>query len=198
MKIYGSYTSPFVRHCRILLSELQRCAKDKARAAIDCEFIETDLKASTTLSPTQKVPYLVDGDLILSDSSSIIKHLREISGQRFMSDIREYDLFCMVNTILDATVNVFFIERIDGLKPCDSQYLQRHQNRVASALAEINQRTLPTTLPLGDGHIRLACYLDWALFRDRISLTGLNNLAAFLTRARAWDIFASTAPPQGA
>jgi len=194
MKLYGSYTSPFVRHCRIVLLELQQCDNNKATPPISCEFIETDLKASAKLSPTQKVPYLVDADLSLSDSNSIIKYLRERSGGSFMNDIREYDLFCMVNTLLDATVNVFFMERVDGLKPCDSQYLQRQQNRIESALKDINQLTLPTALPLNDGQIRLACYLDWALFRQRIHLDEFETLQQFLTLARRWDIFTQTTP----
>ena len=38
MKLYGSYTSPFVRHCRIVLLETQQ----------SCEFIETDQTSSAT------------------------------------------------------------------------------------------------------------------------------------------------------
>lgn len=47
MELYGSYTSPFVRHCRIALLQTQQ----------DCQFIETDAQQSATLSPTKKVPY---------------------------------------------------------------------------------------------------------------------------------------------
>lgn len=192
MKIYGSFTSPFVRHCRIALVQA------KQDHGLECEFIETDHAASAGLSPTQKVPYLVDGDIALTDSASILKHLRDKSGQSFMSDVCDYDLFCMVNTVLDASVNVFFIERLDGLKPSDSKYLQRHQDRIGSALKEMNELALPTALPLTDGQIRLACYLDWALFRDRITLDGLANLQAFLELARSWAVFSDTAPPEGA
>ena len=32
MKLFGSYTSPYVRHCRIVL----------AQNGQDCEFVETD------------------------------------------------------------------------------------------------------------------------------------------------------------
>lgn len=193
MKIYGSFTSPFVRHCRIALAQVQS-SRD-----LPCEFIETDQVASATLSPTQKVPYLVDGDLTLSDSSAILKYLRESSGEAFLQDIRDYELFCMVNTVLDASVNVFFMERLDGFKAADSKYLTRHNNRINSALKEMNNLDLPLQVndkqPLSDGHIRLACYLDWAVFRRRIALDGLDNLNRFLHAARQWPVFSETAPP---
>ena len=41
------------------------------------EFIETDQSQSAELSPTKKVPFLQDGDIVLSDSSSILKYIRE-------------------------------------------------------------------------------------------------------------------------
>ena len=54
MKIYGSFTSPFVRHCRIVLLE----------TGLTCEFIEVDATQSAQISPTKKVPLLVDGDIL--------------------------------------------------------------------------------------------------------------------------------------
>lgn len=196
MQIYGSFTSPFVRHCRIALAQAQQ------RVNLECEFIETDQAASAKLSPTQKVPYLVDGDLTLSDSTAILKYLREKSAGTFLHDIRDCELFCMVNTVLDASVNVFFMERLDGLKAADSKYLTRHNNRIHSALKEMNSLELPQLIndqqPLSDGHIRLACYLDWALFRHRITLDRLDNLNNFLQAARQWPVFANTAPPADA
>lgn len=191
MKIYGSFTSPFVRHCRIALAQIQ------SQHDLPCEFIETDQTASALLSPTQKVPYLIDGDLKLSDSSSILKYLREMSGATFLADIRDYELFCMVNTVLDASVTVFFMERFDGLKAANSKCLTRHNNRINSALKEMNSLNLPTVNSdesLTDGQLRLACYLDWALFRDRITLDGLDNLKQFLHNVRQIPVFSATAP----
>ena len=106
MKLYGSYTSPFVRHCRIALLE----------TGLACEFIETDQAGSAAKSPTKRVPFLEDGDVFLTDSSSILKHIREKAGTAFLSSASELDLFAMVNTALDATVNLFFLER-DHLPP---------------------------------------------------------------------------------
>ncbi|WP_339615979.1 glutathione S-transferase family protein [uncultured Gilvimarinus sp.] len=184
MKLYGSYTSPFVRHCRIALLE----------SGLEFELIETDNKASAQQSPTQKVPFLQDGDIALTDSTAIVKYTREKSGHTYFADISEYDGFCLVNTSLDACVNLFFLER-DGIGAEQSSYLQRQQARVDSTLSELNQMPLPMGAPYGDMAIRLACYLAWGLYRQRLSLEAYPNLENFLQQINDYQPFAATAPP---
>jgi glutathione S-transferase len=196
MKLYGSYTSPFVRHCRIALLEGQ------AQGSLECEFIETDIVGSGKLSPTKKVPFLQDinqgVEVELTDSASILMYLREQSGQAFFNDASDFNLFCNVNTVLDASVNLFFLELKDNILPTEGSYLERHQERVLSALSYFNESQYSSQAPFTDGELRLACFLDWGLFRKRISLEGLDNLQALLNAARNYDVFSNTAPPEGA
>ena len=196
MKLYGSYTSPFVRHCRIALLEGQ------AQGTLECEFIETDIVSSGKLSPTKKVPFLTDSkdskEIELTDSASILMYLREQSGQTFFNDATDFNLFCNVNTVLDASVNLFFLELKDNILPTEGSYLERHRERVLSALTYFNESKYSTQAPFTDGELRLACFLDWGLFRNRISLEGLENLQALLNAAREYDVFSQTAPPVGA
>lgn len=196
MKLYGSFTSPFVRHCRIALLEGQ------AQGTLECEFIETDIVSSGKLSPTKKVPFLTDSkdskEIELTDSASILMYLREQSGQTFFNDATDFNLFCNVNTVLDASVNLFFLELKDNILPTEGSYLERHRERVISALTYFNESKYSTQAPFTDGELRLACFLDWGLFRNRISLEGLENLQALLNAAREYDVFSQTAPPVGA
>ena len=196
MKLYGSYTSPFVRHCRIALLEGQ------LNGNLACEFIETDADSSAKLSPTKKVPFLQDQkagkDIGLTDSASILMYLREQSGKSFLKDAQDFNLFCNVNTVLDAAVNLFFLEKFDKITPEQSSYLTRHRDRVESALLHMNESSYSSQAPFTDGELRLACFLDWGLFRNRINIDGLNNLQALLKAARSFDIFSQTAPPIGA
>ena len=184
MKLYGSYTSPFVRHCRIALLE----------TGLACEFIETDQASSATQSPTQRVPFLEDGELFLTDSSSILKHIREKAGATFLSSTSELDKFAMVNTALDATVNLFFLAR-DGVDLQAYEYTRRQAARVESSLEELNALTLPVQAPYTDVSLRLACYLYWGLFRKRINIDAHENLQQFLTGISKYPPFADTAPP---
>jgi glutathione S-transferase len=185
MKIYGSFTSPFVRHCRIALIE----------TGLAFEFIETDAVQSAEISPTKKVPLLVDGEITLTDSSSILRYLREKSGAAFMDDIADFEIFNMTNTVMDACVNIFFLEKFDAIKSEQSSYLSRQQARVLSGLIALNESSIEAQLPLPDGLLRLACFLDWGVYRSRIELKKLTNLTRLLDLARTDENFIKTAPP---
>ncbi|ACE83845.1 glutathione S-transferase [Cellvibrio japonicus] len=185
MKLYGSYTSPFVRHCRIVLLETAQA----------CEFIETDQAGSAVQSPTKRVPFLADGDVFLTDSSSIIQYLREKAGQAFCADARELDQLCLVNTALESCVNLFFLER-DGVVIAQVPYLQRQAARIESALAELNQFNLPDHAPYNDVQLRLACFMGWAKLRKRVDFSGYGNLEQFYQGAQGYTHFQATQPPQ--
>jgi glutathione S-transferase len=184
MKLYGSYTSPFVRHCSIALLE----------ANFAFEFIETDQAASAYQSPTKRVPFLQDGDVFLTDSSSILRYIREKSGAPFLASINEHNDFCIVNTALDATVNLFFLER-DGVDLQAYDYTKRQAARIETSLAELNGYTFPTQAPFNDVHLRLACFLAWGLFRKRLTLDVHENLKRFLANINQYQPFAETTPP---
>lgn len=185
MKLYGSYTSPFVRHVRIVLLETNQ----------DCEFIETDQAGSTAKSPTQRVPFLEDGDVFLTDSASITKYLREKAGQDYCKTAKELDDVCLVNTLMDATVNLFFIKR-DGVDISGIPYLQRQAARIQSTLTELNQQPWPTSAPYNDAQIRLACFIGWAKLRKQIDFSLYPNLDAFFASANQHPHFQATQPPQ--
>jgi glutathione S-transferase len=190
MKLFGSYTSPFVRHCRLVLLETH----------LTCEFIETDTSASAAQSPTQRVPFLQDknaqGDTIfLTDSLSIVKYLREKAGQVFCRDARELDKFCLVSTLMDATVNLFFIKR-DGVDINAIPYLQRQAARIDTTLAELNQLPLPSCAPYNDAELRLACFIGWAKLRAQVDFSRFNKLETFYTNCLNYPAFAQTKPPQ--
>ncbi len=186
MKLYGSYTSPFVRHVRIVLLE----------TAQNVEFVETDQAGSTAKSPTQRVPFLEDGEVFLTDSASITKYLREKAGQDYCRTAQELDDLCLVNTVMDATVNLFFIRR-DGVDITAVPYLQRQAARIQSTLAELNQQQWPISTPYNDAQIRFACFIGWAKLRNQIDFSPYKNLETFYANILGYDHFVATQPPQG-
>lgn len=183
MRLFGSHTSPYVRHCRIVLDQ----------TGLDCELVETDYAQSAELSPTSRVPFLLAGDLMLTDSASILRYLREMAGQSFCPDIRDFDRFLLVNTAMDSAVNLFLLER-DGLSPSTSPYLARQQRRVEKSLDEL-ERGLDGLDPAGsDGALRMGCFLSWGLFRERISLQAHPALAQFRADFESDPNIAATHP----
>ena len=185
MELFGSFTSPFVRHCRIALLEEQ----------FEFEFVETDGEASAAQSPTKRVPFLKDGDIQLTDSSSILKHVREKAGEPFLQDLQDYERYCLANTVLDSCVNLFLLER-HGLSADANPYLQRQSQRIESGLSELNQHLFSEQAPYSDSELRLACFLDWGLFRERIQLEEHSQLASFLEQLNQYPPFAKTSPPR--
>lgn len=187
MELYGSYTSPFVRHCRIALLE----------SGQPFTFVETDAAGSAKLSPTQKVPFLKykegSAEKMLTDSSAILKKIREQSGKPFFKDVQEFNNYCTANTLLDTAINLFYLEK-ENLTPKTSTYLSRQQSRMESGLAELNKLNFASAAPWNDAEIRIACFLDWALFRQRITLDAYPKLAAFVQNIRSYPHFAATVP----
>lgn len=186
MKLYGSYTSPFVRHCRVALAPLIQAG--------EVQFIEADYAMSADLSPTAKVPFLVDDDLTLTDSSSIVKYAREKMGSGFLTDLGDYEIFTLANTLLDATVNVFLFEN-EGIAADTIPYLQRQNRRIETSLAALNRWVKPTLGITTDGQLRCACYIDWAMFRKRADFSPYPNLLALVAAANENADFTTTAPP---
>lgn len=186
MQLHGTYTSPFVRHCRIALIETGQ----------DFELVETDYEQSARLAPARRVPFLHDGELVLNDSLSILKYVRERAGQRFLPDVRDADLFALTDTALDTAINLFLLEK-DGLTPNHAPYLARQAGRVSDildALEETMASTGAKTDDWSDGELRLGCFLGWGLFRERLTLDRHPALAAHLERLQAYPAFTETAP----
>lgn len=187
MQLHGSYTSPYVRHCRIALQQ----------TGLQHKLIDTDYQQSMAMSPSGKVPFLRDGELLLTDSSSILRHVRERGGQPFCPDISDYDLYLLASTALDSAVNLFLLER-DGVTPATSDYLKRQQQRISQCLQHMDQMMQPQLpnlqAPFTDGVLRIGCFLSWALFRKRLSIGVHPNLQALLQKLDQYPLFAATHP----
>jgi glutathione S-transferase len=190
MQLHGSYTSPYVRHCRIALQQ----------SGLQHELINTDYQQSMAQSPTAKVPFLRDGDLLLTDSTSILRHVRERSGQSFCSDIKDFDLYLLASTALDSAVNLFLLER-DDVTPASSDYLKRQQQRIQQCLQHMDQIMQPLLSglqePFTDGVLRVGCFLSWALYRERLGIAGQANLQKLMQQLDEYASFAATHPSIG-
>ena len=195
MKLYGVRTSPYVRHARVAL----------AQSGLDWELEQVTLD-TIGQSPTLRVPFLTDGKLTLSDSSVIVRYVREQSGQPYLTTIADHELFAVATSVLDTAVNVYLMNIGDsadlagvptgtsttGFDP--KTYFERQQERITVGIQELERCQLSFSQPYTDGEIRLACLLDWAAYRDTIDLSGKDNLCRFLAEIRTWPPFAETAP----
>ncbi|MGM0481777.1 MAG: glutathione S-transferase family protein [Pseudomonadota bacterium] len=189
MELFGSYTSPYVRHIRIALAETKT----------DFSFTETDYAMSAKLSPAMKVPFIHHKELRLHDSSSILKYVREKAGERYFLDNKDYDQYCLVNTALDACINIFLLGK-EKVTPENNQYLRREQQRVNAILAVMDSKKHAVAYegphPFSDGELRLGCFLSWGLFRQRFSLSEYPQLQEFIDKLNDYPTFADTHPDE--
>ncbi|MGX5915524.1 glutathione S-transferase N-terminal domain-containing protein [Aliidiomarina sp. Khilg15.8] len=185
MKLFGSYTSPYVRHCRIALLQTET----------KFEFLETDYTQSAKGSPAQRVPYLQHEGMQLHDSASILKYIRFRAEQPFCASCESFDYFCLVNAALDSTVNLFLLEN-SGVDIHTNNYTQRQASRIESVLQALEERAAEG-LEWDDAGIRLACFIDWASFRKRLNFDKYPALLQWLDDANQDRIFTSTKPPAG-
>ena len=195
MKLYGVRTSPYVRHARVALTQ----------SNLEWELEQVTLD-TIGKSPTLRVPLLIDGNLTLSDSSVIVRYIREQSGQDFLATVADHELFALATSVLDTAVNVYLMNIGDsadlaevpagasaiGFDP--KTYFERQQERIPVGMQELEHCQLSSSQPYTDGEIRLACLLDWAAYRGTIDLSGKDNLCRFLNEIRMWQPFAETAP----
>ena len=185
MKLFGSFTSPYVRHCRIALMQ----------SGLDWEMVELDIHSSKDpATPTMRVPFLEDGALKLTDSTPIVKYIREKSGHSFIPDVSDLDRYCLANTLLDTAINLFLLER-SGLDLDGNVYTRRQLQRVERILNELDTAPLPLPGELGDADYRVAVGVAWGQFRNRFSIDAHPNLQRLLEIAGQDEIFMETAPP---
>ena len=111
-----------------------------------------------------------------------------------MENVTEMEQYQLANTTLDSAINLFLLEK-EGQTPDNNGYLERQSNRVTTSLAALNSMKFAMGQPFNTPTIRVACLLDWGLYRQRFSLDGLDNLQFILQQLRDWQIFADTAPP---
>jgi len=184
IKLHGSLTSPFVRHCRIALIEQNMAF----------EFVPTDYAGSAAQTPTARVPFLHCNDGVFSDSSSILHWIRLQGHRLFLSSPKGTELYCLANTVLDTAINLFLLEK-DGLTPENVPYLKRQADRVSSSLASLNEQPLKLKGTPNDAEWRVACALDWGRYRNRFDIKSLPNLQRFMKEIANFDAFTKTAPP---
>ena len=185
VKLFGSYTSPFARHVRIALQE----------SLLPFEFIETSFDDSAEQSPTKKVPFLKDGNITLSDSTSILRYIREKAGNLFLTDIMQLELYCLINTLADSAINLVILEK-NGLDTQTNAYCTRQAARIQDGLDNLNHRQLSKENMDIDSYWRLMCFLDYGLFRHAFNLESRPHLRALLDNAHNNVLFKSTEPPR--
>lgn len=169
IRLYGSFTSPFVRRVRYVAQILGLTYQQ-----IDTmtEKGQAELRSKT---PLWKVPFVEVDGIQLWDSHAIIDYLIEKNGTgdlRIPSDSekwRESNILHAIDTAVESSINVFYLSK-DGITASQSSYIKKQQDRVHSILewVKTNLRGNHFTSDKRMGLTELALFtsLDWMQFRN--------------------------------
>ena len=124
-----------------------------------------------------------------------INTLIHLSIHRYIDSLIDTSIDPSIDTLIDTSINLFLLE-LEGFTPEQIKYLGRHKRRVEIGLTELNRRFDPQQGVVRDSELRCSCFLDWALFRNRINLDGLDNLKGLLEAANKVPEFAATPLPR--
>ena len=178
MKLYGSYTSPYVRRLRILLAQT-----DYELVTVD--VFGKDRAMLTKLSPTVKIPMLVDehqGEpLVLNDSGLIYRYLVENKGFTGLSYAQQ-NLLTVIDACNESLVNMMIMRRsdIDGSQDKLFFTIQRDRQQASFDLLEqeVGQGKFAQWNYLS---ISLLVLMEWVQFRQLYDFSNYPNLLQFLS-----------------
>lgn len=167
MQLLGSNASPFVRRIRLLLEDKDYEYK---QLKVFTEEGQAELKKVT---PTRRVPVLIDGSQTFIDSYLITKYL---SNKTFDLDY-EKDLL-LINEGNDAAIHLFQLRFFETDKNWENTFSRNLLRRMEDVLKYFESQDLSQW---GIREQWLYCFVDWLSFRDIIKWEEeFQNLANFL------------------
>ena len=199
MKLYGSFTSPYARKCRIVVKE----------KSLDCEFIEEKPGDADTrfsqLNPLGKVPVLeISNDQALYDSPVIVEYLDQLSGAPLIPAIGQdrWDVqrwHALADGMMDAVVaRLIEINRPEQYRMDEA--IEKQERKIAAALGSLNRAAHKREFLVGEAYsmadlgIGVALeYIDFRYphdWRDRFP-----ELAFWLASISVRPAFRETVPP---
>lgn len=197
LRIYGTHTSPYVRRVRIVALEL----------GLEHELVDTmtdaGLAALKAVTPIWKVPVVELDGMPVFDSVVINEALLRIHGHGPLAahgptDLALRNAMTVIDGALDSLINCLYLAR-DGVTPEQAAYLQKHQDRAASAMAWLDARTndgwLTPTKSFGLAEIGLCTALGWMRFRNTYAIERHANLLRCFERHAERPSLAATRPP---
>jgi len=175
MKLIGTDASPYARRIRMWALE-NNC---------DLEFVTLNIfseEGRPTLAnnnPARKVPILVDGDLTLGDSNTILRYLLKKTAKPDLTWSQE-QLLTIVNACNDSLVEMVLCKRSGFDTQSDKLFFNLQNERIAETLSYLNTHLADDEFKSCEYlNISLYCLLDWICFRELTDFSQHSELVAF-------------------
>ena len=188
--LYGSKTSPFVRRIRILMDQISHEFKELSI------FEEQDASLLKMINPVNQIPVLVDRENTIWDSRVIFNYLNSI--HRFQNmDWKDENQLTAIDGALNSGVSLLLMKR-SGINISDSlMYVNRQKERIESILDYLKPYIEDEGLQEWNFHsISLYSFLDWANFREIISIENRPECRSFLEQHKTKPSIINTEIPK--
>ncbi|CAM3838263.1 glutathione S-transferase family protein [Rheinheimera salexigens] len=191
MKLFGSQTSPYVRRIRLALA-------DTPYQLIMLNIFDGPDRATLIkYNPVRKVPMLLDGAQLVFDSGVIYRYLAEKFDWPKLSWAEENQV-TVINAANDSMVELLLCKRSGlDIDPKKLFYSLQHE-RVEGAFKVLEQQVILGQYDQWNySSIALYCLLDWALYRELISLDAFIHLEQFHQKNQQQPFVAESDPRLG-
>ena len=142
-------------------------------------FAEQDRLTMANKNPARKIPILIDGDLTLSDSNSIIRYLLDKTGQPKLTWPQEH-LLTTINACNDSLVELLLCSRSGFDIKSDKLFFNLQTERIEQTLHFLNTHLNDEEFKSCEYlNISLYCLLDWISFRELTDFSQHSELVKF-------------------
>jgi len=176
MRLYGSQTSPFTRRLRLELDP--KCF----------EFVLLDIFSGPgreelrRISPVMKIPVLVDAGTSVYDSRVIQRYCAD-KNLCAKLDWNEENLLTIIDGVSDSLVNTLLLKRSSIVLDSSSVLGRSHAERILESMNHLEELVEESTFSEWNFiSISLYSLLDWAEFRELMSLSSYPHLQSFVAR----------------
>lgn len=177
MKLYGSFTSPYVRRLRLILMDVKYDMIDAPTSSAEGRAI------LRKLNPTMKIPMFEDNGLVLCDSTVIAQYLHEKLARPYLS-IPQLNLLKIIDGITDSYIQLFLLDKSGFDTTDDKMYFNLQHERIARSFKYLENVVADKHISATDwNYLSISLYtsLDWVKVRKLHDFSHLEAIQSFYT-----------------
>lgn len=191
MKLYGSFTSPYVRRIRLIL------------VGQDYEMIDAPTSSPEgrailrKLNPTMKIPMFEDQGIVLCDSTVIAQYIHEKLALPYLS-IPQLNLLKIIDGITDSYIQLFLLDKSGFDTADDKMYFNLQHERIERSFKYLERVVEEEQIAANDwNYLSISLYtsLDWLKVRKLHDFSHLQALQEFYKAATQRKDIKATAIP---
>lgn len=191
MKLYGSFTSPYVRRLRLILMDVNYDMIDAPTSSVEGRAI------LRKLNPTMKIPMFEDNGLVLCDSTVIAQYLHEKLARPYLS-IPQLNLLKIIDGITDSYIQLFLLDKSGFDTTDDKMYFNLQHERIERSFKYLENVVADKHISATDwNYLSISLYtsLDWVKVRKLHDFSHLEAIQSFYTTVSQRKDVKSTSIP---